>query len=91
LLSQQNSATFLQDGKVIKIFNKDLMSKAVPYHVLDEYSFLAYPNRDSVPFRQAYGIPQAHTVIRGSLRYEGNPALVKVLIDLGWLDTASKA
>ncbi|KLU84985.1 hypothetical protein MAPG_04019 [Magnaporthiopsis poae ATCC 64411] len=32
-------------------------------------------------------IPEAHTVIRGSLRYEGNPALVKALIDLGWLDS----
>lgn len=63
---------------------------AVPYHVVDGYSFLAYPNRDSVPFREAYRIPEAQTVIRGSLRYEGNPALVKALIELGWLDTAPK-
>ncbi|KAF6517072.1 hypothetical protein HZS61_004275 [Fusarium oxysporum f. sp. conglutinans] len=83
LLSQQISATFLQDGKVIEISNKDLMNKAVLYHVLDGYSFLAYPNRDSVPFRQAYGIAEAHAVIRGSLRYDGNPALGKALIDLG--------
>ncbi|KAH7216712.1 hypothetical protein BKA60DRAFT_609596 [Fusarium oxysporum] len=48
LLSQQISATFLQDGKVIEISNKDLMNKAVLYHVLDGYSFLAYPNRDSL-------------------------------------------
>ncbi|KAF9761494.1 hypothetical protein IL306_003790 [Fusarium sp. DS 682] len=77
--------------KVVEISSKYLMTKAVPYHVLDGYSFLAYPNRDSVLFQQAYGIPEAHTVIRGSLRYEGNPALVKTLIDLGWLDTGSKA
>ncbi|KAK2479863.1 hypothetical protein H9L39_09237 [Fusarium oxysporum f. sp. albedinis] len=66
LLSQQISATFLQDGKVIEISNKDPMNKAVLYHVLDGYSFLACPNRDSVPFRQAYGIAEAHAVIRGS-------------------------
>ncbi|EXL57620.1 hypothetical protein FOCG_04732 [Fusarium oxysporum f. sp. radicis-lycopersici 26381] len=84
LLSQQISATFLQDGKVIEISNKDFMNKAVLYHVLDGYSFLAYPNRDSVPFRQAYGIAEAHAVIRGSLRYDGNPSL-------GKLDTGSKA
>ncbi|RKK38974.1 hypothetical protein BFJ67_g11662 [Fusarium oxysporum f. sp. cepae] len=83
LLSQQISATFLQDGKVIEISNKDFMNKAVLYHVLDGYSFLAYPNRDSVPFRQAYGIAEAHAVIRGSLRYDGNPSLGKVLIGLG--------
>lgn len=67
------------------------MATARPYHVLDGYSFLAYPNRDSVPFREFYQIPEAHTVIRGSLRYKGNPALVKALIDLGWLDTEQKA
>lgn len=63
------------------------MAKSVPYHVLDGYSFLAYPNRDSTPFREFYNTPEAHTVIRGSLRYNGNPALVRALIDLGWLDS----
>ncbi|PNP75166.1 hypothetical protein FNYG_11492 [Fusarium nygamai] len=86
-LSWYNSATFLRDGKVVEIPNKYLMAEAKPYHVLDGYSFLAYPNRDPVLFREAYGIPEAHTVIWGSLRYEGNPALVKASIDLGWIDT----
>jgi saccharopine dehydrogenase (NADP+, L-glutamate forming) len=75
---------------VVHISNKDLMGEAHPYHVMDGYSFVAYPNRDSVPFREAYRIPEAHTVIRGSLRYEGNPAMVRALIDLGWLDTEIK-
>jgi saccharopine dehydrogenase (NADP+, L-glutamate forming) len=90
LLSQQNSATFLKDGEEVHISNKDLMGEACPYHVMDGYSFVVYPNRDSVPFREAYQIPEAHTVIRGSLRYEGNPALVRALIDIGWLDTEIK-
>ncbi|KAI8682170.1 hypothetical protein NCS55_00471700 [Fusarium keratoplasticum] len=90
LLSQYNSATFLRDGEVIEISNQDLMGSAKPYHVLDGYSFVAYPNRNSVPFREAYGIPEAHTVIRGSLRYEGNPAMVKALIDLGWISSEDK-
>ncbi|KAH7304802.1 saccharopine dehydrogenase [Stachybotrys elegans] len=88
LLSKYNSATFLQDGHVVEIPREKLMAKAQPYHVLDGYSFVAYPNRNSVPFREAYQIPEAHTVIRGSLRYEGNPALVKALIELGWLDSS---
>ncbi|KAL8652648.1 MAG: hypothetical protein Q9210_002558 [Variospora velana] len=75
LLSQVNSAHFLSGGKKIEISNKDLM---------------AYPNRNSLPFQDYYDIPEAKTVIRGSLRYEGNPALVKALIDLGWLDTQPK-
>lgn len=66
------------------------MARAVPYHVIDGYSFVAYPNRDSTPFREFYNIPEAHTVVRGSLRYAGNPALVRALIDLGWLDSSEK-
>ncbi|RKU44552.1 hypothetical protein DL546_001685 [Coniochaeta pulveracea] len=91
LLSQFNSATFYKDGEVVHIPNKNLMSAAAPLHVLDGYSFVAYPNRDSTPFKEFYAIPEARTVVRGSLRYEGNPALVKALIELGWLDSSEKS
>ncbi|WDK20071.1 saccharopine dehydrogenase [Colletotrichum graminicola] len=86
LLSQFNSASYLQDGKVVDISNRDLMARAGPYHVADGHSFVAYPNRNSVPFREFYNIPEAETVARGSLRYEGNPSFVAALIKLGWLD-----
>ena len=87
LLSQCNSAQFLSEDKKVEISNKDLMGVSKPYFVLDGYNFVAYPNRNSVPFREFYAIPEAETVIRGSLRYDGNPTFVKALIDLGWLDT----
>ncbi len=54
------------------------------------YNFVAYPNRDSVPFRELYKISEAETVIRGSLRYEGNPTFIKAFADAGWLDTEEK-
>lgn len=90
LLSQFNSAHFLSKGKKVEISNKDLMGTAKPYFVLDGYNFVAYPNRNSLPFQEFYDIPEAETVLCGSLRYEGNPAMVKALIDLGWLDTQPK-
>lgn len=65
------------------------MGTAKPYHINGK-SFLAYPNRNSVPFRESYRIPEAHTVVRGSLRYEGNTVLVKALLGLGWLDAERK-
>lgn len=85
-----NSAIFLKDGEIVNIPAQDLMSKAIPYYVMDGYNFVAYPNRNSVPFREFYNIPEAHTVIRGSLRYEGNPAFIRALIELGWIDSAPK-
>ena len=74
----------------MEIGKKDLMGQAKPYHVLDGYSLVAYPNRNSLPFREFYQIPEAATIIRGSLRYDGNPALVRALINLGWLDVEEK-
>ncbi|KAF5639739.1 diaminopropionate ammonia-lyase [Fusarium tjaetaba] len=65
--------------------------QGVPYDVLNGYSFLPYPNRDSVPFRHGYGVPEARTIIRGSFRGNGNSALARPLINIGWLDTGSKA
>lgn len=91
LLSQHNSARFLLRGEKVEIPNTELMGHSEPYFVREGYNFVAYPNRNSIPFREYYGIPEAETVIRGSLRYHGNPTFVKALIDLGWLDTEPKA
>ncbi len=33
-------------------------------------SFEVYPNRNSLMYQELYGIPEAHTVIRGTIRYE---------------------
>jgi saccharopine dehydrogenase (NADP+, L-glutamate forming) len=30
-----------------------------------------YPNRDSLPYKELYGIPEAKTIMRGTFRYEG--------------------
>lgn len=90
LMSQMNSASFILHGKQVDIAAKDLMATAKPYFVADGYDFVAYPNRDSVPFREFYKIPEADTVVRGSLRYEGNPAFIKAFADAGWLDANEK-
>lgn len=87
ILSQRNSASFISNGKQIDISAEDLMSTAEPYFVMDGYSFVAYPNRNSVPFREFYAIPEADTVVRGSLRYKGNPEFIKAFADIGWLAT----
>jgi saccharopine dehydrogenase (NADP+, L-glutamate forming) len=89
-MSQDNAATFLADGKQVDIPAEELMKTARPYYVMDGYSFVAYPNRNSVPFRDFYGIPEAKTVVRGSLRYEGNPTFVQALKDIGFLDQREK-
>ena len=66
------------------------MEHAKPYFITPAYAFVAYPNRDSTPFKEFYNIPEAETIVRGTLRYQGFPAFIKVLVDLGWLDAEQK-
>ena len=85
LLALRNDAKFYQDGKVVSIAGPDLMSTAKPYYIYPGFAFVAYPNRDSTPFRERYAIPEAQTVVRGTLRYQGFPEMIKTIVDIGFL------
>lgn len=85
LLALRNAAKFYQDGNVKEISGPELMASAKPYFIYPGFNFVAYPNRDSTPYRERYNIPEAQTVIRGTLRYQGFPQFIKVLVDTGFL------
>ncbi|KAF2717910.1 LYS9, Saccharopine dehydrogenase, lysine biosynthesis pathway [Polychaeton citri CBS 116435] len=91
LLAARNTATFYKDGKKDTIVGSELMRSARPYYVYPGFAFEAYPNRDSTPFRERYDIPEAETLIRGTMRYQGNPAFVQTLNDLGFLSDEEDA
>lgn len=61
------------------------MGTAKPYFIYPGFAFVAYPNRDSSIFRERYDIPEAQDVIRGTLRYQGFPEFIRVLVDVGFL------
>ncbi|UZP32608.1 hypothetical protein NXS19_000424 [Fusarium pseudograminearum] len=64
------------------------MSTAQPYHSgYLGFNFVAYGNRDSTGYRERYRIPDAETVVRGTMRYNGFPQFVKALVDIGFLST----
>jgi saccharopine dehydrogenase (NADP+, L-glutamate forming) len=89
LLALKNSAKFYKNGKIEEVSSEDLMNSAKPFHTgYQGYNFVAYPNRDSTVYRQRYAIPEAETVIRGTLRYAGFPEFVKVILDIGYLSDA---
>lgn len=67
------------------------MAHAAPYYISPAYAFVAYPNRDSTPFKEFYDIPEADTIIRGTLRYQGFPEFIAVLVKLGYLDETEKS
>lgn len=85
LLALRNAAKFYKDGQVVEVEGPALMAEAKPYYIYPGYAFVAYPNRDSTPYKERYNIPEAQTIIRGTLRYQGFPEYIKALVDIGFL------
>jgi saccharopine dehydrogenase (NADP+, L-glutamate forming) len=90
LLASKNSAKFLKDGRVVTVPSAELFAHPEMIGIPGLGSFEGYPNRDSVVYREAYGIPEAQTVFRGTLRYPGWCETVRKMVELGLLDDAPK-
>ncbi|KAK4147168.1 Saccharopine dehydrogenase [Dichotomopilus funicola] len=86
LLALRNAGKWWQDGSIVEVAGKDLMNTAKPYFIYPGFAFVAYPNRDSTPYKERYAIPEAQTIVRGTLRYQGFPQFIKVLVDIGFLE-----
>ena len=101
LLAAKNSAKFLRDGQVVEIPAQQLFTPVgtKDIRIYPGFAFEGYPNRDSTPYGARYGIAEARTILRGTLRYrvrlprprsmpsaaQGTPAFIKVLADIGLL------
>ena len=74
LMAGRNDAKYLEDGKDIEIDGKDLFKNHWPLKVKD-FDFETYPNRNSLPYIETYGLKDVKTMFRGTIR------------NLGWCDT----
>ncbi|KAG0034368.1 saccharopine dehydrogenase (NADP+, L-glutamate-forming) [Podila clonocystis] len=90
LLALKNSAKFYENGEIVEYSGNDLMNSAKPIPIYPAFAFVGYPNRDSSPYKERYNIPEAHTILRGTLRYAGFPQFVKALVDIGFLDDSAQ-
>jgi len=90
LLALRNQAKYYEDGRIKEVEGPELMAEAKPYFIYPGYAFVAYPNRDSTPYKERYNIPEAQTIIRGTLRYQGFPEYIKALVDIGFLSDEPK-
>ncbi len=75
VLASRNPARYLENGKIVEIEGKDLFRNYTIEEVDGLGKFEVYPNRDSVPYKELYGLKDALTVKRGTYR------------NLGWCDT----
>ncbi|ROT43795.1 hypothetical protein SODALDRAFT_375926 [Sodiomyces alkalinus F11] len=70
---------------------KELIASAVSNHVLDGYSFLAYPNRGSTIFREFYKFQRLTPSFEAPCDTKGNRLWSEPLIDPGWIDSKDKS
>ncbi|XP_075525765.1 lysine ketoglutarate reductase/saccharopine dehydrogenase isoform X2 [Dermacentor variabilis] len=80
-------ARYLENGKEVEIAPGSLLDSAQRVPFLPGFNLEGYPNRDSLVYKNTYGINNAHTVLRGTLRYKGFSSAMKGLQLLGLLGT----
>lgn len=86
LLSARNSARYLRAGSVCEVPGPELFSHCWPHEVEGLGMYEIYPNRDSLAYREGYGLQDAEGLLRATLRYPGWCATLKAAADLGLLD-----
>lgn len=86
VLASKNDARFKRDGRVLNIPGKELFANYEMIDVPEIGKYEGYPNRDSVPYGDIYGIPRALTILRGTLRNRGWCDTWKGLHDIGMLE-----
>lgn len=86
VMAGKNPAHYLWDGQEISIPGAELFDHYWPVEIDGLGTFEGYPNRDSMPYTQTYGIEPEQTMFRGTLRYPGWCQTLKKIADLGLLD-----
>ncbi len=90
LLAGLNDARYRRDGKDVVVVGGGLFDHIwdVPVEIEGELiGFLGYPNRDSMPYREYYGIDPVDTMFRGTLRNPHWCTAMKQIARLNWLGT----
>jgi len=90
LLAGLNNARYSRDARVEEVPGQELFDHVWPASVViegEETVLEGYPNRDSMPYTETYGIDPRDVMFRGTLRFPGWCAAMKQVARLGWLRT----
>jgi saccharopine dehydrogenase-like NADP-dependent oxidoreductase len=71
VLAGNNNASYLRHGKKVQIPTEKLFTDTFTVKVPGVEELQVYPNRDSLPYIDLYGIPETETMYRGTFRYKG--------------------
>lgn len=85
LLASRNAAKWLEDDKVISIPGEKLFEHYNFQDIPEVGTFENYPNRNSVAYKEIYGLKDSYTVYRGTFRMAGWCESLRAISQLGWL------
>jgi saccharopine dehydrogenase-like NADP-dependent oxidoreductase len=86
LAGQGGAARFLQEGRYKYIPYHKLFTRVKPIEIEGYGKFEGYANRDSLSYRDVYGLNGIPTIYRGTLRREGYSKAWNVFVQLGMTD-----
>jgi len=86
LLAAKNSARFLKDGKIVEIPGEELFDHYQTVKIGDLGDFEVYPNRNSLDYIDIYGLHEARSVFRGTIRNVGHCDSWRRMVDFGLFD-----
>jgi len=90
VMAGRNNGQFLENGEVVFIPGKDLFKHYEILDIEDVGNLEAYTNRDALPYQELYGLTDAQTIFRGTLRYVGWCYTKKKAQELGLFDDAPR-
>jgi len=85
LQASTNDAVYRAFGRPVHTPNAHLFRDMHMVHVPGLGDFEAYPNRDSLSYVEIYGLQDAATLVRGTLRYPGWCDTLNACVNLGLL------
>lgn len=86
VLAGQGVARFIRNGDYKYIPYHKLFTRLEPIEVKGLGPFEGYANRDSLSYRQVYGIENIPTLLRGTIRRKGYSQAWNVFVQLGMTD-----
>lgn len=90
LLAGRNTAHFLKNGEEIFVENKNLFKTMWKKNVESLGELEVYPNRDSMIYKDLYGLDDSKTIFRGTFRNVGWCETLYNIVNLGWLDDTER-
>ena len=83
VMAGNNDALYLRHGKIVSVPTRELFNDPFTVSFPEVGQLEVYPNRDSLAYRDIYGIPEAQTVYRGTFRFRGWCETLNVIKQLG--------